>query len=416
MQFSRRYERGMVAIMFLTWGTVFLDRMAQLYLAPFFAADLHLGPEQIGLLASGLALAWALSSFVFGAVSDRIGRRPVLIPMVFAFSLLSGVTGLVRSAGQMFLVRGLMGVAEGPCWTVMNAVVEQSSHPSRRGRNVGIVVSAAAAIGLALAPVLTTQVAARLGWRTAFFVAGLPGLIMGLLIWKYIREPAAHAEPAGGGVRGHKTTLRGVGRLFGYRNLWLSALANAGFVTWLILQNAFGPLYITEVAHQAPTTAGFLLGAAGLGSFVVGLAFPMLSDRIGRKPVLVLAAAMSIALPLALWYLPLYAHLWLLALILACTQGGQAMASLAMVLIPTESVPRELAASAIGFSTLVGEIVGSVVAPAVAGALAKAHGLQMPLFIAAGGAMLTCVAGLLLRETLPSRQPRLDAVAQAAAH
>jgi MFS family permease len=405
MQYSRRYEIAMVVIMFLTWGTVFLDRMAQLYLAPFFAAELNLNAEQIGILASTLALTWALSSFAFGAISDRVGRRPVLIPMVFAFSLLSWVSGVARNFQQMLLVRGAMGVAEGPCWSVMNAVVEQSSHPARRGRNVGIVISAAAAIGLALAPVLTTQVAARWGWRTAFFVAGMPGLFMGFLIWKFIKEPPAVRDSGSSEPLHNKASLRDIMQILRYRNLWLCAAANAGFVTWLILQNAFGPLYMTEVAHQAPTTAGFLLGAAGVGSFVVGMLFPILSDKVGRKPILMLSAVMSVFLPLAIWYLPLYEHIWLLALILAFTQGGQAMASLAMVLIPTESVPRHLAATAIGFTTLVGEIAGSVIAPAVAGTLAKAHGLELTLFIASGGAILVLAAGALLRETVARVQP-----------
>ena len=404
MDYSKTYERRLVAIMFLTWGTVFLDRMTQLYLAPYFAADLHLGPEAIGIMASVLAITWAISSFGFGMISDRVGRRPILIPMVVIFSLLSWVTGLVRNFQQMILARGLMGAAEGPCWSVMNAVVEQSSHPQRRGRNVGIVVSAAAAIGLALAPVLSTQVAARFGWRVAFFVAGLPGLILALFIWKYIKEPSVFDAGQGAGkhAHGHRLSLHDVFQVFRYRNIWLCCLGNAGFVTWLILQNAFGPLYITAVAHQAPTTAGFLLGAAGVGSFVVGMAFPILSDRIGRKPVLLVASALSILLPLAIAHLPLYRHVWLLALVLGCTQGGQALAALFMVLVPTETVPRALAATAIGLVTLFGEIFGSVVAPALAGALAKAHGLAVPMYMAAGGAALAFVASLFLAETLAS--------------
>lgn len=401
MDYSKRYERRLVAIMFLTWGTVFLDRMTQLYLAPYFAPDLHLGPEAIGILASVLAITWAVSSFGFGAISDRVGRRPILIPMVVIFSLLSWVTGLARNFQQLVITRGLMGAAEGPCWSVMNAVVEQSSHPKRRGRNVGIVVSAAAAIGLALAPVLSTQVAARFGWRTAFFVAGIPGLILAFVIWKFVKEPAVFM-PADGpqdGIHGHRLTLQDIGRVFRYRNIWLCCVGNAGFVAWLILQNAFGPLYITAVAHQAPTTAGFLLGAAGVGSFFVGMAFPILSDWIGRKPVLLAASALSVLLPLAIAYLPLYRHLWLLAVVLGCTQGGQALAALLMVLVPTETVPRALAATAIGLVTLFGEIFGSVIAPALAGALAKMHGLAIPMYMAAGGAALAFVASLLLSET-----------------
>ena len=98
--------------------------------------------------------------FFFGALSDRVGRRPVLVPAVFAFSTLSWVTGLAHSFHQLLLIRALMGVAEGPTWSIMTALIEESSSPKRRGRNIGLVVSAAAFVGLAAAPVLTTQVAA----------------------------------------------------------------------------------------------------------------------------------------------------------------------------------------------------------------------------------------------------------------
>ena|ERR1700722_6339537 len=69
------YETGLVALLFLTWGTVFLDRMSLVYLAPFIVPELHLTHAQVGLLVSALALAWAASSLIFGIVSDRVGRR-----------------------------------------------------------------------------------------------------------------------------------------------------------------------------------------------------------------------------------------------------------------------------------------------------------------------------------------------------
>src|SRR5262249_28471558 len=144
---SREESRGenfLVLILFLTWGTVFLDRMSQLYLAPVFAPEFRLNNQQVGLLASAVAIAWALSGFFFGALSDRYGRRPVLIPAIFLFSAFSWLSGMVHSFAQLLLVRALLGVAEGPCWAVITAIIEESSPPSRRGRNVGIVVSAAA--------------------------------------------------------------------------------------------------------------------------------------------------------------------------------------------------------------------------------------------------------------------------------
>ncbi|HKS75643.1 MAG TPA: MFS transporter [Terriglobales bacterium] len=395
MEPSRRYERTLVAILFFTWGTVFLDRMSQLYLAPFFAPEFQLSNQQIGFLASVVAITWALSGYFFGALSDQFGRRRVLIPAIFAFSTLSWISGLVHSFHQLLWIRALMGVAEGPCWSVITALIEESSPPNRRGRNVGLVVSAAALVGLAAAPVLTTQVASRYGWRWAFFVAGMPGIIMGILLWKYVREPEkreslVHQQHHGSAaVMDYLSILR-------YRNVWLSCLGASGFMCWLFLLNVFAPLYITEVIRQAPTTAGFLLGATGLGSFFLGFLFPSLSDRIGRKPILILLAILSAIVPLALQVPDLYKHLWLLAAIVFCTNGGQAIASLIIVLVPAESVPPQFVATAIGLATLVGEIIGATLAPALGGAMAEKFTLRAPLLMSAGGMALLLLATLFL--------------------
>ena len=153
------------------------------------------------VLASVLAISWAFSTLVFGAWSDRIGRKKILDPSnIRVFVALLG-HGRSRDYHELLLVRALMGIAEGPTWSIITALIEESSSKSRRGRNIGIVVSAAALVGLAAAPVLTTQVAARFGWRWAFFVAGAPGLISGILIWRYVKEPQSESR---GEVHGHK--------------------------------------------------------------------------------------------------------------------------------------------------------------------------------------------------------------------
>jgi predicted MFS family arabinose efflux permease len=384
------YENGLVSLMFVTWGVVFLDRMAQLYLMPYIAADLRLSDLQIGELASTMAVCWAVSTLVFGAISDRVGRKVILTPLVVAFSLLSCLSGLAQNFRQLLTTRALMGVAEGPCWSVMNALVEQSSTPARRGRNVGIVVSAAALIGLGVAPVLTTQIAAHFGWRAAFFVVGLPGLVLAAIIARFVKEPPARMAQQGESQGGFLSLL-------GYRNIWLCAIAAAGYMTWLFLQNVFAPLYMTRVEHLDPRVAGLLMGAAGLGSFLLGVAGPALSDRMGRRPVLLFMALLSTALPIALTIHSLYANLWLLGAILFFTQGGQAITALSIVLIPADSVPPRLVGAAIGLVTLVGELLGGMLAPTVAGEIAQTSGLQWTLWMAAGGSLLVFVMGLLLK-------------------
>lgn len=396
---DKKYETLMVAIMFAAWGAVFLDRMAMLYLAPFIAPDLHLSHEDVGLLASVTSVTWAVSSLAFGALSDRYGRKLILVPMVFIFSVMSAISGMTANFMQLLFARGAMGVAEGPCWSVMNALVEESSHPARRGRNMGIVVSAAAAIGLAAAPILTTQVAAHYGWRASFFVAGAPGIICGILIWLFIREPAHDQKEISTSPAHGKLSVREFLSLFRYRNILLACLGATGFISWLIIHSVFGPLYMTEVAGQSGSTAGFMMGAAGVGSLVIGMSGSMLSDKFGRRAVIMSMAGLCMALPLLIICKPLYEHPYILAFLLGCTQGGQAIAALMMALVPAESVPRHLAASAIGLVNLGAEILGGTIAPVVAGKFATIWGLQAPLYMASGGAVLVLIAAYFLQET-----------------
>ncbi len=394
---SARYEFGLVVLLFLTWGTVFLDRMSLLYLAPFIAPDLHLSHTQVGLVVSGLALAWAASGLILGAISDRIGRRPILVPAVFAFSVLSWLSGTVRSFGELFTVRILMGLAEGPTWSTITATVEESSAPERRGRNVGVVVSAAALVGLALAPVLTTQIAARVGWRGAFFVAGVPGIVLGILLWKFVREPVRSASA----TAHRKPSWKEYFALLRQPNILLCCLAAAGFMTWLFVMNAFAPLYITEVSKNSATFAGLILGASGLGAFLWGWILPWVSDYTGRKPALLFVALISAVVPITYQVPFLVSHPWLLAIAGFVANGGQGIAALALVLVPAESVPAEFAATAIGLTTLVGEVFGGTLAPAIAGSVADRYGLAAPLWIAAAGAVTVFCAGLFLRESAP---------------
>jgi predicted MFS family arabinose efflux permease len=297
-----------------------------------------------------------------------------------------------------------MGIAEGPCWTVLNAIVERSSSPQTRGRNIGLVVSAAALVGLALAPVLSTQIAAHYGWRMAFFVAGIPGLILGVIAAIYIREPALVDDA---GLHDRPLRLSDMGALFLNRNVLLCCIGATGFIAWLFLQSAFAPIYMVAVMHEPPTTAGLLLGAAGVGSFILGFTGPLLANRFGKRQVVMVFAVLSFFLPLALLYPPLYRNLYLLAAILFCTQGGQAITALIIVMIPTASVPVRLAASAIGLVTMFGEIAGSVVAPIVAGNLIPTHGLGLPLKMAAGAMVLVFLAAFFVRENAAQTRPSL---------
>lgn len=386
---QKRYELRVVALMFFVWGLVFLDRMSVLFLAPFLVPELRLTNGQVGLLASVLAITWAFSGLLFGALSDRLGRRRVFLPLIFVFAASSWITGIARNIGQLLMVRGLMGVIEGAVFTNLTVVVDESSVPERRGGNVGTVVSAAALVSGGLGPIVITQIATRFGWRSAFWITAIPALILGLLLWRILLEPAVSIQHPS--LRQYFTILR-------HRNIVLTCIGACGFMTWLWVMGAFAPLYITHVANATPTMAGLIVGAGGVGGFIWGVLLPAWSDRIGRKPALIAIALLSTFVPLTYQVPYFQQHPWLMALAGFVANGGQAIAALILVLIPAESVPPMLAGTAIGLSSFMGEIVGGTLAPAISGAAADRFGLAAPLWIAACGGLLVIVVGMVIKE------------------
>jgi predicted MFS family arabinose efflux permease len=110
-------------------------------------------------------------------------------------------------------------------------------------------------------------------------------------------------------------------------------------------------------------------------------------------------AAMSTIVPLALLIPPLYSYPWILAAIVCLTNAGQGIGALILVLVPTESVPPQFAATAIGLATLAAEIIGATLAPILGGAVAQSYGLGATMWMSAGGVVLVFIVALFLKET-----------------
>jgi predicted MFS family arabinose efflux permease len=390
-------EIGVALILAACFGTVMLDRMEQLFLGPDLERGLHLSPSQIGLLAGAVSVCWALSTFVFGMVSDRVGRKRVLVPAMVVFSLLSWVSGLARNFEEMLLIRALLGLAEGPCWSVIMATMEDLSTPERRGRNVGIVVCAGSLVGSTIGPVFATQIAAHFGWQTAFFAAGIPGLILAIVVARQVPEPSRKPHTA-------RASLAAARAVLASRDLWLCFLAALMLTVWIFAFNTFAPLFMSQTKGFSGTQIGWILGASGLGGFLYCLTWPALSDRIGRRPALLTAAAIATVLPLGFLLPGLDARL--LAPVAMLTSAGPAIAALAMVLVPMELAPSGQTATAVGFVSIGGDALGATLGPVMGGYLVERFDLTAPLWLAAGAGAAIILACLFLSETRPRLHTR----------
>ncbi|MBE3007777.1 MFS transporter [Microbispora sp. NEAU-D428] len=400
---ARRYENRLLLLLFLAFGFVFFDRQALAFLAPYMDADFGLSNGELGTLSGVLALTWAVAGMVAGRLSDRLGRRkPILIAAVVLFSVFSSVSGLMAGFAGLLAARALMGTAEGAVLPMAQSLMVEASRESRRGLNMGLLQgSSAGLLGGIVAPVVVVWIAESYGWRTAFYVTIVPGLVIVALIAKFVRERPPLIRTAPEAVRDSaagqpKLALKDVLR---QRNVVICMLIACCYLTWFVTLITFTPTYLTEVKGFAPGTMSGVMTCLGVAWVLWGFATPGISDRIGRKPALIGFTALAVLCPIAIVYVSSPA---LLGLIMIFTYTGLGCFTLFMATIPAETVPPGTLATALGLIMGVGELAGGFLGPVISGWASDLWGLQTAMFIAAGGALIVVLLSFGLRETAPA--------------
>jgi MFS family permease len=254
-----------------------------------------------------------------------------------------------------------MGFSEGAVIPLAQNFVERESSPNRLGLNAGILQGVGSALfGSILAPIILVAIAESIGWRNAFYVAGIPGIILALLASRYIKKSTAESTE-----RKTDATIN-FAELLQYNNIkWGIPLACCVFGWWFATL-PFISKYFVAVQGMTPDEMGKTMGLLGLSGLVGSIIVPGLSDKYGRKPIMYIFISMGILYPFAVYFLEgTSLHLPLMFI------SYFAMGCIAMVaaVIPSEAVPIHLRAKAMGLVMGIGEIVGGVIIPAIAGVL-----------------------------------------------
>jgi predicted MFS family arabinose efflux permease len=401
------YENRLLVLLFFTVGFVFFDRLSINFLFPFMRAEFDLTNARIGMLTSALALAWAVSGYALATWAENLNRRkPILILAVIVFSVCSIGSGLAGTFMILLVARAVMGLAEGPVLPISQSLMGFASTDSRRGFNMGFVqASAGGLLGAVLAPMVVVPLATEYGWRVTFFVAGIPGLIIAILLAKYLVEPnkmlrKAAAPPGSEAVPSFT-------HMVGQRNIALCLIISCLLITWFVALMTFTPIYLMENRGFAPGEMSILMTILGISSVISGFMVPAISDRIGRKPTMIFFAAVSVAVPLVLVYFE--ASLPLLGVLLFVTYFGYGCFPLFLATIPAETVGIAHAGRAIGLVIGVGEVAGGFIAPMIEGYAADRFGAQAPFLIASAAAVIATLLSFALKETAPVKARRAAA-------
>ncbi len=390
------YQIALVALLSVNFGILFFDRNALGFLQPFVQPDLGLSNTQVGLLASVLSLTWAFAAFGIGVVSDRTGsRKGLLLLSTLAFSACSFLSGIAGSFVMLLAARALMGVAEGGVMPISQAIIATEVRPEHRGLAMGVAQNFGSnLLGSFVAPLALGSFAAAFGWRHAFFLAGLPGLLAAVVLWRFLREPRVDAVTPQ--VVAEKMSLW---QALEERNILICTVMSVLLVSFLVVCWNFMPLYLTQVRKYDTHTESWLMSTLGISATVGAFAISALSDRIGRRPLMIAMPLIGVVLPLAALYFN--GSPWVLAVFFFVGWGVNGIFPLFMATIPSESVDAKHRATVLGLCMGAGEALGGVLSPSLAGVAADKYGQQAPLWIMLGVTVVAAFCALGLRETAP---------------
>jgi MFS family permease len=388
-------QRRVLVAAGLGWTLDGMDAMLYAFALPAIAREFQLGGTAAGSLAAITLLSSAVGGVLFGWLADVIGRARALQAAVLVYALSTAGAATSTSLQTFLIWRLLLGLGLGGEWAAGATLVAESVPAQRRGQALGLVQSGWA-VGFALAALLATFILPRWGFRALFLVGASPALLA-LWIRARVAEPAAwlSARLEGAKSGGAKTgDLRLLLQPVLLRRAGLATLLSAvlmcaywGLFTWI-------PSYLaTPLDRGGPGLSSvralsFLLPMQA-GAFLGYVAFGVLADRYGRRPVFcgyVLAAALAVPLFVGLSGSP--GALLFVAPILGFAGHGYFSVFGALI---AELFPLRIRGSAGGFCYNAGKAL-SAVSPPVVGLLADRYSLGAALALLSGlyvlGAML----------------------------
>jgi SHS family lactate transporter-like MFS transporter len=287
-------QRNVTIAAYLGWTLDAFDFFLMVFVLKDIAAEFHTKIPDVALALTLTLAMRPVGALIFGRLADKFGRRPTLMVNIACYSLLELLSGFSPNLATLLVLRALFGVAMGGEWGVGSALTMETIPPKARGFVSGLL-QAGYPSGYLLASIVFGVLYPIIGWRGMFFVGVVPALLV-LYIRSNVPESPAFKKLEQMQARpGLLATLK--------KNWVLSIYA-------IILMTAFNffshgtqdlyPTFLREQHHFDPHTVSLIAIALNIGAIVGGLFFGSMSEKIGRRRAICIAAL--IALPvLPLW-------------------------------------------------------------------------------------------------------------------
>jgi SHS family lactate transporter-like MFS transporter len=306
---------------FLGWTLDAFDFFLVVLSLTAIAHEFHKSDKEVAFSITLTLVFRPVGAFIFGLMADRYGRRlPLMIDLVF-YSVVEVLTGFAHSFAVFLLLRALFGIGMGGEWGVGASLAMEKVPPRLRGLLSGLLQQGYA-LGYLLAAVCSYFVFPRWGWRPMFFIGGLPALL-GLFVRFRVKESEVWQKTRhhSWGTLGREIISHW--KLFLYLTLLMMMMNFASHGTQDMFPTFLQRHWNMDVHQRAGITAISMVGAI-LGGTLVGF----LSDRFGRRRVMIVSFVCAIAL------VPLWAYAPSVALLIIGAFSIQFMVQGAWGIIP----------------------------------------------------------------------------------
>jgi len=399
--FSKAYTSYVFLLLWLLYFFDYVDRMVVVSLFPFLKADWGLTDAQCGALVSAVYWAIILFSFPISIVIDRWSRKKSIGIMAVLWSLATAACALTKNYGQLFAARTAIGLGEAGYAPGGTAMISALYPEKRRAFMVGIW-NMSIPIGMAAGIVLGGIIATHWGWRHAFGLVALPGLLIALLFF-FVRDyrtvgleqtvgPAETGKRAEGAKK--RMSRMDIVRTFSRTpSLLFTYFGFAGMMFISISMSSFLPTYFQRVQSVGLQKATLLTSGIMLTAIVGSPLGGWIADSWMKKKIQarLLVPSISALLTTGLYFSAIHFFsggavqygIFLLAGMASIAWASSAIA------VTQDVVHPGLRAISYALCVIVQNLLGSSLGPLVTGALSDRYGIAPALKIACSMALIS---------------------------
>lgn len=300
---SKGYRRYVLFMLMIVYTFNFIDRQILVILQEHIKADLDLSDTQLGLMTGfAFAVFYVVMGLPIARLADRSNRRNIITIALTVWSGMTAISGFAQNYWHLLLARIGVGIGEAGGSPPAHAMISDYYPPEERATALSIY-STGIYVGIMVGFLAGGYIADTFGWRYAFFIVGLPGILLAVIVRLTVKEPprglndteAPDPVPIGE-VAKHFTS---------HKTMVLVALgcATAAFIGYG--NGNFMPAYLARLHGMTTTDIGILLSISiGVGGMIGTFASGYIADWLGKKDIRwyawLPASAGIVAVPLGL--------------------------------------------------------------------------------------------------------------------